>query len=171
MVKIKYKNMSEEKTKKCCNCKAPCFVFVLFVLVVVVFILNANSTNENGIGINVNKEVSVENSIDENQEKTSEQLNEKEKENIISYSFDANDEESSVFSGLLNYSEENNIEVEYNNDYSFGVFIESIAGIKNGDDGKYWQYYVNGILGDVAADKKVLEEGNNIEWRFEEVPF
>ena len=36
---------------------------------------------------------------------------------------------------------------------------------------KYWQYYINNTLGDVAADKKVLEEGDKLEWRFEEVPF
>ncbi len=158
--------MSEQKTKKCC--KAPLVFLVLFILFVlyVAFFLTANTTNENGVDIGVNTEVNVENNVSDNQEKISE-----EKENIISYSFDANDEESSVFSGLLDYSEENNIEVKYNNNYSFGVFIESIAGIKNGDDGKYWQYYVNDILGDVAADKKVLEEGNDIEWRFEEVPF
>ncbi|MCK4524995.1 MAG: DUF4430 domain-containing protein [Candidatus Andersenbacteria bacterium] len=65
----------------------------------------------------------------------------------------------------------NNADIKYNNNYSYGVFIESINGIKNGDDGKYWQYYINDVLGDVAADKKVLKEGNNIEWRFEEVPF
>jgi len=158
--------MSEQKTKKCC--KAPILILVLFILFVlyIAFFLTAGTTNENGVDVDANTEVNVENNISDNQEKISE-----EKENIISYSFDANDEESSVFSGLLNYSEENNIEVEYNNDYDFGVFIESIAGIKNGDDGKYWQYYVNDILGDVAADKKVLEEENNIEWRFEEVPF
>jgi len=165
--------MSEQKTKKCCNCKAPIFIFALFVLIVV-FFLNTNITNENGANVGLNTEVSVENNIDDKQEKVDKQVNEKseEKENVISYSFDADDEERTVFSGLLNYGEENNIEVEYNNDYGeYGVFVESIAGIKNGDDGKYWQYYINNILGDVAADKKVLVEEDEIEWRFEEVPF
>ena len=65
----------------------------------------------------------------------------------------------------------NNADIKYNNNYSYGVFVESINGIKNGDDGKYWQYYINDVLGDTAADKKVLEEGDKAEWRFEEVPF
>ncbi len=147
--------MPEQKTKKCCNCKAPFLIFALFALIVA-FFLNANITNENGANVGLNTEVNVENDVDEN---------------LISYSFDANDEEGTVFSGLLNYGEENNIEVEYNNDYSFGVFVESVAGIKNGDDGKYWQYYINDTLGEVAADKKVLVEEDEIEWRFEEVPF
>ena len=161
--------MPEQKTKKCCNCKAPFFIFALFVLVVI-FFLNANTTNKNGENVDVNTEVNVENNIEENQEKANEEINE-ERIDIISYSFDVNDEEGTVFSGLLNYGEENNIGVEFNNNYDFGVFIESIAGIENGDDGKYWQYYVNDILGDVAADKKVLEGEDEVEWRFEEVPF
>ena len=165
--------MSKQKTKKCCNCKAPFFIFILFALIIAVFFLTANTTNKNGENIGANTEVSIENNVEENQEEVSEQIDEKseEKENVVSYSFDANDEEGTVFSGLLNYGEENNIGVEYNNNYDFGVFIESIAGIKNGDDGKYWQYYINNTLGDVAADKKVLEEGDKLEWRFEEVPF
>ncbi|MCK5466737.1 DUF4430 domain-containing protein [Candidatus Parcubacteria bacterium] len=164
--------MLEQKTKKCCNCKAPFLIFALFVLIVA-FFLNANITNENSANVGLNTEVNVENNVDDKQEKADKQVNEKseEKENIISYSFDANDEERTVFSGLLNYGEENNIGVEYNNNYDFGVFVESIAGIKNGDDGKYWQYYVNDTLGEVAADKKVLEGGDKVEWRFEEVPF
>ena len=164
--------MSEQKTKKCCNCKAPFLIFALFVLIVA-FFLNANITNENSANVGLNTEVNVENNVDDKQEKADKQVNEKseEKENIISYSFDANDEERTVFSGLLNYGEENNIGVEYNNNYDFGVFVESIAGIKNGDDGKYWQYYINDTLGEVAADKKVLEGGDKVEWRFEEVPF
>jgi len=64
-----------------------------------------------------------------------------------------------------------NTDLEYNNNYDFGVFIESINGIKNGDEGKYWQYYINDKLGDSAADKKNLEDGDEVEWRFEEVPF
>jgi len=48
-----------------------------------------------------------------------------------------------------------------------GVFIESINGVKNGTDGRYWQYWVNDKLGEVAADKKEIKGGDKIEWRFE----
>ncbi len=91
--------------------------------------------------------------------------------NELSYFFNNKDSESNVFSGLLIYAKNNNIEVKYNNNYEFGVFIESIAGVKNGDEGKYWQYYINGVLGDVAADKKILKESDVVVWRFEEAPF
>ncbi len=89
--------------------------------------------------------------------------------NLFSYS--ANSDSSSVFEALLDYGKSNNIEIKYNNNYEFGVFIESIGGIKNGDNGKYWQYYVNNKLGDVASDKKTITMSDIVEWRFENVPF
>ncbi len=78
--------------------------------------------------------------------------------------------DTTVFNALKKYSENKKIDLKYNNNYSYGVFVESIAGVKNGDDGKYWQYYVNGKLGEVAADKKEVKAGDKVEWRFEKVP-
>lgn len=138
-------------------------VFTVVVLYITFFV-SVNPTSKNGADVGKNTNIN----ISDDQEKTEEQPGEQ----IVSYFFDENDKEASVFSGLLNYGQENNIKVEYNNDYSeYGVFVESIAGVKNGDDGKYWQYYVNDVLGDVAADNKILKEGDSVEWRFEEVPF
>lgn len=48
------------------------------------------------------------------------------------------------------------------------VFINSINGTQNGEDGKWWQYYVNDVYGEVGCDRKEIFEGDNIEWRFEE---
>ncbi|MBU4339233.1 DUF4430 domain-containing protein [Patescibacteria group bacterium] len=76
---------------------------------------------------------------------------------------------TTVFDALKKYSENKKIDLKYNNNYSYGVFVESIAGVKNGDDGKYWQYYVNDKLGEVAADKKEVKAGDKVEWRFEDV--
>ncbi|HEC82448.1 MAG TPA: DUF4430 domain-containing protein [Thermoplasmatales archaeon] len=44
-------------------------------------------------------------------------------------------------------------------------FIDSIANA--GGNGKYWMYYVNGTMGGVGADKKIVKEGDLIEWRLE----
>jgi len=52
----------------------------------------------------------------------------------------------------------------------YGVFIESIGGVENGIDNKYWQYWVNGKLGEVAANEKNVRGGDKVEWKFEE-PF
>ena len=51
-----------------------------------------------------------------------------------------------------------------------GVFVETIDAVKNGTEGKYWQYFVNDKLGEVAADKKTIKESDKIEWRFEVPP-
>ncbi|HEC75976.1 MAG TPA: DUF4430 domain-containing protein [Thermoplasmatales archaeon] len=44
-------------------------------------------------------------------------------------------------------------------------FVDSIANA--GGNEKYWIYYVNGAMGEVGADKKIVKEGDLIEWRLE----
>lgn len=88
-----------------------------------------------------------------------------------SYNFKAIAGKTTVFDLLKEASLNNNLEMKYDDKkYSFGVFVESIDGIKDGSNGKNWQYYINGTLGDLAADKKILNEGDKVEWRFEKVP-
>jgi len=55
--------------------------------------------------------------------------------------------------------------------YDMGVFIETIGDKKNGQDEKYWMYYVNGELSMIAADKKELNPGDKIEFKFEKSSF
>ena len=56
-----------------------------------------------------------------------------------------------------------NIEEEWYGDL---VFITSIAGVANDpDQNRWWQYWVNGVLGPVAANKYHLEDGDLVEWR------
>ncbi len=86
-------------------------------------------------------------------------------------SFDKTVEKNqTVFSVLESLSKSDNLEMRYNNNFKFGVFIESIDNIKNGTDNKYWQFYINGALGQVAADKQEAKAGDIIEWRLENVP-
>ncbi len=81
------------------------------------------------------------------------------------------DNNNNVFSVLKKISEvDKAFDMKYSNDARYGIFVESIGGIKNGTDGKYWQYYINGTLGDVAADKKEVKAGDKVEWRLEQVP-
>lgn len=74
-------------------------------------------------------------------------------------------EDSTVFSLLEQLSLRENFEIE-TNQYDFGIFVESIAGLRSGTDNKYWLYWVNDKLGEVAADKKKVKEGDKIEWKF-----
>ncbi len=46
------------------------------------------------------------------------------------------------------------------------VFVTSIAGVSNDPDRDlWWQYWVNGELGPVAANKYILSDGDVVEWR------
>lgn len=63
------------------------------------------------------------------------------------------------------------IEIEATYYGEMGVFIEAIKGKKNGDEGRYWLYYVNGEMPMKAADKQLVKPGDKVEFRFEESPF
>lgn len=52
-----------------------------------------------------------------------------------------------------------------------GIFIEAIGSRKNGQDGKYWMYYVNEEMPMVSADKQKIKPGDEVEFRFEESSF
>src|SRR5439155_1089171 len=47
-----------------------------------------------------------------------------------------------------------------------GVFVTGINGSMNGDGGRYWQYWVDGTYGTVAADHKGLGDGDVVQWTF-----
>lgn len=79
-------------------------------------------------------------------------------------------ENSTVFSLLNKLAETENFKIESTKYKEMGVFVESIAGLKGGTDNKWWQYFVNGKLGEVAADKKKVKEGDKIEWEFKIPP-
>lgn len=77
---------------------------------------------------------------------------------------------STVFSALQNLSQKENFVVTYKNYPEMGVLVESIGGVANGQGNKYWQYWVNDILGEVASDKKFLKTGDKVEWKFDIAP-
>jgi hypothetical protein len=47
-----------------------------------------------------------------------------------------------------------------------GVFVTGINGSMNGAGGRYWQYWVNGIYGSVAADHQALQDGDTVLWSY-----
>ncbi len=47
-----------------------------------------------------------------------------------------------------------------------GMFVTAINGSVNGDGGRYWQYWVSGAYGDVAADLRVLHDHDSVLWKF-----
>ena len=79
--------------------------------------------------------------------------------------------DSTVFSLLEELSKQKNFEISYKIYPEIGVFVESIDGLVNGTDGKYWQYWVNNELPMVAADNLPVKEGDVVEWKFEASKF
>ncbi|TLZ82446.1 MAG: DUF4430 domain-containing protein [Methanobacteriota archaeon] len=47
-----------------------------------------------------------------------------------------------------------------------GVFVTGINGSMNGDGGRYWQYWVDGTYGIIAADHQGLRDGDVVQWTF-----
>jgi hypothetical protein len=72
---------------------------------------------------------------------------------------------ATAYDALIEVSSRTAIPVE-KKQYDFGVFVEKIGDYGNTKE-KAWIYYVNGVSGDVAADKKVIKAGDVVEWRYE----
>lgn len=51
-------------------------------------------------------------------------------------------------------------------EYSYGILVESIDGVKNGTDNKYWLYTINGEEATVGADQYQPENNDLIIWEF-----
>lgn len=75
-----------------------------------------------------------------------------------------------AFDLLFEKTEEKSILLETKT-YDIGVLIETIGDAKNGNSGKYWLYYVNGEMPQVAADKKEIKAGDKVEFKFEKSLF
>ncbi len=52
-----------------------------------------------------------------------------------------------------------------------GVLVTKIGNKSNGQEQKYWQFYVNGEQPMMSADKFSPKNGDQIEWRFAESKF
>jgi len=51
-------------------------------------------------------------------------------------------------------------------EYEFGIIVEAINNQKNGQDNKYWLYYVNNVMPQLTPDKIQVNPNDKIEFRF-----
>ncbi len=49
-----------------------------------------------------------------------------------------------------------------------GTLVDGMYGMHNGEDNKYWQYTVNGVMPQIGADAYIPQPGDSIEWYFAE---
>lgn len=82
-----------------------------------------------------------------------------------------NFEEGMTAFDLLKRASEDEKFILKTNSYDIGIFVETIGEIENGQDGKYWMYYVNNQMPSVAADKYEIKPRDKVEFKFEESPF
>ncbi len=79
--------------------------------------------------------------------------------------------ESTAYGILLGGQTQGSYSVTATTHYEFGLFVESIAGWGTcgscqDEDGFYWLYSVNDNNGDVAANRKVISDGDVVEWNY-----
>lgn len=82
---------------------------------------------------------------------------------IISYETEIK-EAATAFSVLEKAVQEKEIPIE-TQQYDFGVFVKSINNLES-DTNLSWIYFVNGTSGNVAADQKILQPGDLVEWKY-----
>ncbi len=73
-----------------------------------------------------------------------------------------------VYHLLLDTAITHNLQIEarsYEGWGGGGMYIESVNGIKNGQDGYFWEYIVNGKIPDISADKFQSQTGDLVELR------
>ncbi len=72
-----------------------------------------------------------------------------------------------VFSVLETLSKgENGFDLRYDPPGEWGVFVKKVASKENGENGKYWQYFVNNAQPQVSSDRYELKGGETILWKF-----
>ncbi len=73
---------------------------------------------------------------------------------------------ATVLSILELTAEQERFALEVNSSTSLGAFIKKIGDKTNGQNKRYWQYWVNGTQPQVAADKYILQGGETVLWSF-----
>ena len=83
-------------------------------------------------------------------------------DNLVAYPGDT------AFSLLKRSSEKNGFTIEAIYYAQFdSTMVNSINNALRGTNGKYWQYYVNGVCPMVGADKYLVSNGDIVTWSFE----
>jgi len=74
-----------------------------------------------------------------------------------------------VYSVLIKASNDHDFSVgtKYYDQYQ-SHYILSINSVAEGENNKFWQYYINGKYGTVGADLQTLKDNDFIEWKFQE---
>lgn len=76
-----------------------------------------------------------------------------------------------LFDITKSLSEKYDFQYQYEDYDDMGVLVTQIGNKINGEDQKYWQYFVNNEQPQISADKYFPPSGTQIEWKFIESEF
>lgn len=62
-------------------------------------------------------------------------------------------------------------DLQYKDYGEMGYLVTKIDTLENGQDNKYWQYFVDDQMPQVSADKYIPKNGESIKWTFAESAF
>lgn len=86
-------------------------------------------------------------------------------------SYAATTTNNTVLSFLLEAATAHDFAVQYHYSELLGASrVTSIGGIRDGVGGLFWLYWVNGVYGQVGADRKGLADGDAVLWRHTSPP-
>ncbi len=81
-------------------------------------------------------------------------------------SYSATSRNNTVLSFLLEAAEVRGFEVQHQYWELLGASkVDAINGIRDGAGGLFWQYWVNGVYGDVGANRYILADEDAVLWR------
>lgn len=78
--------------------------------------------------------------------------------------YEATTTNTTVLTFLLEAADRRGFEVEYTLWPELGALVTAIQGVRDGQDGLWWQYWVNGVYADMGADRYVLRDGDAVLW-------
>ncbi|MBU1036780.1 DUF4430 domain-containing protein [Patescibacteria group bacterium] len=80
-------------------------------------------------------------------------------------------QDQTVLDLLTKVAEENDLAFKTQDYGDLGMLVTQIGDKVNGQNNKYWQYYINGEFAAVGADQYKLTGKERIEWQFSESEF
>lgn len=75
-------------------------------------------------------------------------------------------QDTAAFALTSQIARENSLAFDFKKYEGMGTLITQIGDKKNGENNKYWQYWVNNESPQIGADKYIVKAGSVIEWKF-----
>lgn len=145
-------------------------LFIVAILVVLGLLLVFKSPTDSIALSPKGDEVVAENNVIE-KSKNSPEISQPDP-SLVSISFDFGTEKKSFEistdgqANLFDLIQKTDLKIETENFPPIGKMIVSINGFKNGEGGKYWQFWINGKYAQIGASAYILKPEDSVEWRF-----